>query len=299
MSLDEGTLPPMNQLSAERRSRTWNELPPIQILLEDLPQQFQIMSHNRPKTWASPQSQYCAADGSVSLFSHRQKSSDDRPDAVQPWRDICDQVASSNAQSFARKPNPSRQTSTTEASLDTHALNHCHSADYFDHDPGSRQISDTHAEAAAACSQSRFRKTSAVSEGPAAASDSRVRISTKTTIQPDKRAAQADTHMKMERQRRQDMGNRTRDIANLIAVEGTKVEILRQAVLWIDEAKSRIAHLNSELSQLQSQNEALLRRHHRGKKMNLRTSMDMRERSYSKRRGRASQEWLVDEIAGP
>ncbi|KAI4201876.1 MAG: hypothetical protein LQ350_002923 [Teloschistes chrysophthalmus] len=255
------------------------------------------MSHNRPKTWASPQSRYFAIDGSVSLFGGRQKSSDDRPDAFQPWGDIRDQVPSSNPQSSARDLNPSTQTSTTEASLDTHVLNSCHSADYFEHAPGSRQIFDTHA--AAACFQSRLGKESAVSEGPAAASDSIVRSSTRTTIQPDKRAAQADTHMKMERQRRQDIGNRTRDIANLIAVEGTKVEILRQAVLWIDEAKSRIAHLNSELSQLQSQNEALLRRHHRGKKLDSRPSVDMRERSYGKRRERVSQEWLVDESAGP
>ncbi|KAI4099026.1 MAG: hypothetical protein L6R37_006199 [Teloschistes peruensis] len=297
MSFDEGTLPPMNHLSAERRSRMCNELPPIQVLLEDLPQQFQIMSHNRPRTWASPQSQYCAIDGSVSLFGHRQKSSDDRPDAIQPWRDIYDEVPSSNAQSSARNTNPSRQTSTTEASLDTHVLNNFHSADYFEHDPGSRQIFGAHS--AAACSQSKLRKASAVSEDPAAASDPRMRTSTKPTIQPDKRAAQADTHMKMERQRRQDIGNRTRDIANLIAVEGTKVEILRQAVLWIDEAKSRIAHLDSELSQLQSQYEALLRRHHRGKKLNSRPLMDVRERSYGKRPERASQDWLVDESAGP
>ncbi|KAL8662489.1 MAG: hypothetical protein Q9202_004634 [Teloschistes flavicans] len=290
MSFDEGTLPPINHSPSEQLSQTWNELPPIQNLLEDLPLQCQTMSHNRPKTWISPRSQYCVTDDSVSSYGHRPKSSDDRSDVVQPWSESCDLVLSNNAQASTRTPNPLREISIKEASLDTHLLSNGHSANCFERDPGSRQVLVTNA--AAAFSQSKVRKADA--EGPAAASDARVRTSTKMIIQPDKRAAQADTHMKMERQRRQDIGNRTKDIANLIAVEGTKVEILRQAVLWIDEAKSRIAHLNSELSQLQSRNDALLRRHYGRKKINIRPSVDVRERNYGKKRERVSQERLVD-----
>ncbi|KAL8737396.1 MAG: hypothetical protein Q9181_001733 [Wetmoreana brouardii] len=276
-------------------------LPPIRDLLNGLPPRFQSSVLN-PRNLPGDGCQDDRQEGinAVPSFDRQSEPSEHRVDLAKPWA-ICSLELRSDIPLSAQKQSLLMSSRSTKPSPDAHRLDNGDLAYNIESACAPYQAHGIHTSTG--CSPGKLPKQSNLSGNLKITRKSGgLQRSSDSVRGIEKKDAQREVHKTMEQRRRREIGDRTRDIATLIEVDGTKVEILTRAVEWIDAAKSRITELAVEVSQLRSRKHVLLEQNANAREVIGNPSMNANEWSNVSNQTNSKMildEWSLNKSASP